>query len=60
MERRGAFYTISYLDHPITKLMQAPRKVTKGTNVLMGLNIKKVKWIYYFIIISGFSFGEYG
>lgn len=42
LERRGAFYTISDLDHPITKLMQSPRKVPRGTSVLLGLNIYKV------------------
>jgi hypothetical protein len=42
IERRGAFYTISDEDHPITKLMQSPKKVPKGTNVLIGLNIYKV------------------
>ena len=43
IERRGAFYAISDLDHPITKLLQSPKKVPRGTSVLLGLNIYKVK-----------------
>ena len=42
LERRGAFYTISDVDHPITKLMQSPKKVPRGTSVLIGLNIYQV------------------
>ena len=42
LERRGAFYTISDADHPITKLMQLPKKVPRGTSVLIGLNIYQV------------------
>jgi hypothetical protein len=42
LERKGAFYAISGLDHPITKLMQSPRKVPRGSSVLIGLNIYKV------------------
>jgi hypothetical protein len=47
LERKGAFYAISDQDHPITKLMQYPRKVPRGTSVLLGLNIYKVFNLLY-------------
>ena len=41
-ERRGAFYAKSDTDHPVTKIMQEPKKVSKGKSVLVGLSINKV------------------
>ena len=52
LERKGAFYTISDQDHPITKLMQYPRKVPRGTSVLLGLNIYKVFIIFVPVILQ--------
>ena len=52
IERRGAFYAISDgADHPVTKLMQAPKKVPKGSSVLVGLNIQKVAESYKGIFV---------
>lgn len=42
LERRGVFYTISGIDHPITKLMQSPKKIPRGTNALVGLSSYQV------------------
>ena len=42
MERKGAYYTVSDLDHPITKLMQSPYKVPRGSNVLVSLSTREV------------------
>ncbi len=41
-ESTGAFYTISDMDHPITKLLQSPKKISSGTSALIGLDFYKV------------------
>ncbi len=42
VERRGVYYTISDKDHPVTKLLQSPYKLTRGTAVQIGLGYRKV------------------
>lgn len=42
VERRGVFFSISDQDHPVTKLLQSPYKLTKGIATLVGLSYKKV------------------
>jgi hypothetical protein len=37
-QRRGIFYTVSGLDHPVTKLSKRPFKATQGTSVLVSLS----------------------
>ncbi len=43
LERKGAYYTVSDKDHPITKLMQSPNKVPRKTNVLISLSTRQVE-----------------
>ncbi len=43
LERKGAYYTVSDKDHPITKLMQSPYKVPRRTNVLVSLTTREVR-----------------
>ena len=49
-ERRGVFYAISDEDHPVTQLMQSPKKVPVATSVLIGLNVQKVYHNSYFTV----------
>ena len=42
LERKGAYYTFSDMDHPITKLMQSPYKVPRRSNVLISLSTRQV------------------
>jgi hypothetical protein len=42
LERKGVFYTVSDIDHPITKLMQSPYKVPRKTNILVSLSTRQV------------------
>ena len=46
VERKGVYYTISEKDHPVTKLLQSPYKVTRGTAVQIGLGYRKVEHIH--------------
>ena len=41
-EREGVYYAISDHDHPATKLMQSPYKISRGMAAQIGLSIRKV------------------
>lgn len=45
VDRRGVFFALSNQDHPVTKLLQSPLKVTRGNAVLISLEIKEVNTI---------------
>ena len=42
VERKGVFYAISDRDHPATKLMQSPFKISRGMAAEISLSIHKV------------------
>ena len=42
VERRGAYYAINDEDHPATKLMQSPNKISKGMAAQISLSTTKV------------------
>ena len=42
-ERNGVDYVISDKDHPATKLLQSPLKISKGMSSSISLSLRKVK-----------------
>jgi hypothetical protein len=55
LERKGVFYAISEKDHPITKLMQAPYKAPRKSNVLVSLTTRQVGSYHRTLTKSRFS-----
>ena len=57
LERKGVFYTVSDMDHPITKLLQSPYKVPRKSNVLISLSTKVVPFmqpvIFSILLVAG-------
>jgi hypothetical protein len=42
VERRGVYYAINDEDHPATKLMQSPNKISRGMAAQISLSVTKV------------------
>jgi len=42
LERDGVVFSLSGLDHPVTKLLQSPFKVSKKTLALVSISKKQV------------------
>ena len=42
VERRGVYYAINDEDHPATKLMQSPNKISRGMAAQISLSVSKV------------------
>ena len=42
VERKGVYYAISDRDHPSTKLLQSPSKISSGMAAQVRLSIRKV------------------
>jgi hypothetical protein len=43
VERRGVYYAINDEDHPATKLMQSPNKISRGMAASISLSVNKVR-----------------
>ena len=51
VERKGVYYAINDEDHPATKLMQSPNKISRGMATQISLSVTKVSHLKYDTIL---------